>query len=194
MGFLSLLLVWACSQPREWNEMQRAEFMASLDDYREMIYLNDLTDAEFVVFTGDLSSDVEEAYPVYTQFVVMPSLSDTIDMWVVTSIVDDIDADATNMRHLYPYRNLVMQGVLPVGLDHAERMNFYACFAQKVDAQFDSLEAFFYAVITNSIDPNVITKMQNECASELFAFPDDTITQECNNNSKYMSHMADNGF
>ncbi len=166
----------SCSQPKEWTQLQRAEFISSLDDYREMIYLNDLNDAEFVVFTGDLSSDIEQAYPAYTQFIMMPSLSDTLDMWVVTTIVDQIDADAANMRHLYPYHTLVMQGILPAGLDHAARLNFYNCFADKVNAYFESLEAFFYDVITNSIDPNIITKMQNDCASDLFGYPDDSIS------------------
>ncbi len=156
----------SCSQPKEWTEQQRAEFFTYLDPYRQMIYLSEMTDPEFMLFTGDISTEAEEAYPVYTNFIVMPALSDTLDMWVVTSIVEQLDADAENMRYLYPYRTLIEQGVLPEGMDHRERMSFYSCFADKVDNHFESLEGFFFAVITNSLDQNIITEMQKECAAE----------------------------
>ena len=49
----------------------------------------------------------------------MQGVDDTVDMVVVSTIVDELDADAHNMRHIYPYRALVAQGVLPAGLDHS---------------------------------------------------------------------------
>ncbi len=161
-----LISLVRCGEQREWSEQQRTEFIASIDPYREMIYLSDLDDTEFMIFSDGISTTAQIAYPIYTQLILMPTLSDTIDMWVINSIVDQIDSDASNMRHLYPYRSLVMQGVLPAGLSHEDREMFYDCLSQKVNAHFDSLEAFFYAVITNSIDPNIITTMQNECAAE----------------------------
>lgn len=167
VALLTVLITFShCGQQREWSEQQRAEFIASIDPYRQMVYLNDLDDTEFMIFSDGISTTAQTAYPVYTQLIVMPTLSDTIDMWVVESIVEEIDSDASNMRHLYPYHSLVMQGVLPAGLPHEDRTTFYNCLSQKVNAHFSSLEAFFYAVITNSIDPNIITTMQNECAAE----------------------------
>ncbi|MFI3316389.1 MAG: hypothetical protein SNF93_02260 [Rikenellaceae bacterium] len=167
---LFALVFSGCSQPTQWAQEQRVEFISSLNPYRQMAYLNELDDAEFVVFTSDVSADIESAYPVYTQFVMMPSLSDTVDMWIVGAIVDQLDADASNMRYLYPYHTLVAQGILPAGLDRAARLSFYRCFAQKINNKFMTLESFFYAVITNDIDPNEITTMQRDCASELFNF------------------------
>ncbi|MFI3323691.1 MAG: hypothetical protein SNI45_02785 [Rikenellaceae bacterium] len=163
---LMLISFVCCHEKREWSEQQRAEFIASIDPYREMIYLSDLDDTEFMIFSDGISTTAQIAYPVYTQLILMPTLSDTIDMWVVNSIVEEIDSDASNMRHLYPYHSLVMQGVLPAGLSHEDRMMFYSCLSQKVNARFASLEEFFYAVITNSFDPNIITTMQSECAAE----------------------------
>ncbi len=160
----------SCSSPKEWSEEQQVEFVTMLDPYREMIYLREFNDAEYLVFTDELTTDAQAAYPVYTRLVALPALSDTLDMWVVTSIVDDLDADASNMRYLYPYHILVNQGILPEGLDHNARLSFYRCFAQKVNNNFSSLENFFYAVITNSVEPNVISTMQGECASDLFDF------------------------
>ncbi|MFR9524025.1 MAG: hypothetical protein SNH94_05580 [Rikenellaceae bacterium] len=182
LAFLVTLFI-GCSKPTKWTQVQRDEFITSLDPYRDMIYLNEFNDGEFVIFTTSLSSGLEVAYPVYTEFVVMPALSDTLDMWVVESIVEQLDTDASNMRYLYPYRSLVMQGVLPSGLDHTARNNFYRCLAQKVNAHFSSIETFFYAVITNSIEPNLIATMQSECATDLFDFTRQEVelTIEANN-------------
>ncbi len=164
-----IAIIVACSQARrEWNATERAEFRQMVDDYRTMVYLNDLSDAEFVIFSDDVAEEVELSYPTYTTLVALPSLNDSVDMWVVTTIVDDIDEDAHNIRHIYPYRTLVAQGILPSGVDHAGKKAFYNCLASKINNYFSSTEAFFYAIISNNIDPNIITKMQNECANDLF--------------------------
>lgn len=159
-----------CTSSKEWSQEQRAEFVTMLDPYRQMVYLREFNDDEFTFFTNDMSSTAEVNYPAYRQLVAMPSLNDTLDVWVVATIVEDLDTDAANMRYLYPYHQLVNQGILPEGLDHQARIDFYRCFAQKVNNHFSSLESFFYAVITNSIEPNLISTMQGECAAELFNF------------------------
>ena len=38
---------FGCSQSREWNKEQRQAMREALRDYRQMVYLDDLTDAEF---------------------------------------------------------------------------------------------------------------------------------------------------
>ena len=53
---VSLLSMFAagfvgCSQKREWNHEQRKAMREALRSYRQMVYLDDLTDAEFVLFT-----------------------------------------------------------------------------------------------------------------------------------------------
>ena len=108
-----------CSQQRQWNHEQRKAMREALRSYRQMVYLDDLTDAEFVLFTDDVAGQLENSYPVYVEFVEMQGVDDTVDMVVVSTIVDELDADAHNMRHIYPYRALVAQGVLPAGLDHS---------------------------------------------------------------------------
>lgn len=72
----------------------------ALRSYRQMVYLDDLSDDEFVLFTDEVAGDLEGAYPVYTTFVEMPGVTDTVDMIVVTTIVDELNADAHNMRHI----------------------------------------------------------------------------------------------
>ena len=125
-----------CSQQRQWNHEQRKAMREALRSYRQMVYLDDLSDDEFVLFTDEVAGDLEGAYPVYTTFVEMPGVTDTVDMVVVTTIVDELNADAHNMRHIYPYNYLVAQGVLPAGLDHQQQKAFYNCFAGKVNAAY----------------------------------------------------------
>ena len=100
---------FGCSQSREWNKEQRQAMREALRDYRQMVYLDDLTDAEFVLFADGVANDLEGAYPVYTTFIEMPGVDDTVEMVVVTAIVDELNADAHNMRHIYPYNYLVSQ-------------------------------------------------------------------------------------
>ena len=88
-----------CSQQRQWNHEQRKAMREALRSYRQMVYLDDLSDDEFVLFTDEVAGDLEGAYPVYTTFVEMPGVTDTVDMVVVTTIVDELNADAHNMRH-----------------------------------------------------------------------------------------------
>ena len=101
-----------------------------------MIYLDDLTDSEFVLFSDGVAGELENAYPVYTTFIQMPGVNDTVDMFVVTTIVEELDADAHNMRHIFPYDYLVGQGVLPAGLDRSQQKAFYTCLAGKVNATY----------------------------------------------------------
>lgn len=157
-----------CSQKREWNHEQRKAMREALRSYRQMVYLDDLTDAEFVVFTDQVASDLEGDYPVYTTFVDMPGVTDTVDMVVVTTIVEELDADARNMRHIFPYNYLVAQGVLPAGLDHDQQKSFYNCFAGKVNATYNTMSQFFNAILADTTNMSQLRQMQGQCANDLF--------------------------
>lgn len=163
-----------CSQKREWNHEQRKQMREQLRDYRKMVYLDDLNDAEFVVFTDNVAGELEESYPVYTTFISMPGVEDTVDMVVVTTIVDELNADARNMRHIYPYNYLVAQGVLPAGLDHEQRHAFYNCFAGKVNSTYNSMTQFFNAILADTTDNSQIRQIETQCANDLFGW---TVTE-----------------
>jgi hypothetical protein len=72
------------------------------------------------------------------------------------------------MRHLYPYRYLVSQGVLPDKLSHEQQRDFYKCFAQKVNSSFSSVNQFINAILADTSATSIITQMQQQCASDLF--------------------------
>ena len=113
-----------CSQQHKWNHEQRKAVREALRDYRKMAYVENLTDAEFVLFSDEVALDLEGDYPVYATFISMPGVDDTVEMVVITTVVDELNADARNMRHLYPYEYLVEQDVLPTGLDREQQRAF----------------------------------------------------------------------
>ena len=134
-----------------------------------MIYLQDLTEPEFMVFTDDVAGDIEGAYPVYASFVQLPAIDDTLDMFVVTAIVEQLNENASNMRHIYPYHTLVKQGILPDKLTHDERHAFYKCLAEKVNNYYTSVNEFLSDVLKSDTDAQTqIGKFQSECANDLF--------------------------
>ena len=109
---LAIISAVGCSQQAKWNRAQRQQMREALREYRQMVYLDDLTDAEFMLFADDVALALEEDYPVYTTFVQMPGVNDTVQVYVVTTIVEELNADARNMRHIFPYRYLVEQNIL----------------------------------------------------------------------------------
>ena len=159
-----------CSQQRQWNHEQRKAMREALRSYRQMVYLDDLNDAEFVLFTDDVAGQLENSYPVYVEFVEMQGVDDTVDMVVVSTIVDELDADAHNVRHIYPYSALVAQGVLPAGLDHSQQKAFYTCFAGKVNAAYSTMGQFFNAILADTTDLSQIRQMESQCANDLFSW------------------------
>ena len=171
---LSLTLIMAavaivgCSQKAKWNHDQRKAMRENLRQYRDMIYLQDLTDPEFLIFTDSVTGDIEAVYPVYTSFIEMDGVQDTIDMFVMTAIIDELDADSHNMRHIYPYRYLVSEGILPDRLTHEQQRDFYRCLAQKVNNTFLTVEQFLMAIVADTTSTSTIKKLQGECANELF--------------------------
>ena len=165
---LATVAIAGCSQTAKWNHEQKKAMRENLRQYRDMIYLQDLTDPEFLIFTDSVTGDIEAVYPVYTSFIEMDGAQDTVDMFVLTAIVDELNADAHNMRHIYPYRYLVSEGILPDRLSHEQQRDFYRCLAQKVDNTFPTVETFLTAILADTTASSKIAQLQAQCANELF--------------------------
>lgn len=163
-----------CSQQHKWNHEQRKAVREALRDYRKMAYVENLTDAEFVLFSDEVALDLEGDYPVYATFISMPGVDDTVEMVVITTVVDELNADARNMRHLYPYEYMVEQDVLPTGLDREQQRAFYECFADKVNSYYYTMGQFFDAVLADTTDVSQIARFQQDCAADLFGW---TVTE-----------------
>ena len=141
-----------------------------LRDYRRMVYLNDLSEAEYMLFTDRVLASIEEEYPIYTTFVELPSVNDTVQVYVVTTIVEELAADASNMRHLYPYRDLVAANVLPDGLNRSQQNSFYQCFANAVDNTYSNVTQLVNAIVADTVQTSQIAQMQAQCANNLFGW------------------------
>jgi hypothetical protein len=171
LSLLAVMTAWVgCSQQAKWDHKQKQALRNTLVSYREMVYLQDLTEPEFTIFTDGVAGDIETAYPVYATFMQLPAVDDTLDMFVVTAIVEQLQEDASNMRHLYPYHSLVKKGILPDKLSHQERHAFYNWLAQKVNRYYNSSIGEFLSDVlkSDSTSNTQIGKFQSECANELF--------------------------
>ena len=164
---LSILSIVGCSQQAKWNRQERQAMRNLLRDYRDMIYLNDLTDAEYMLFSDNVAANIEEDYPVYTTFIQMPGVNDTVQVYVVTTIVEELDTDARNMRHIYPYQYLVSANILPSGLDRSQQNAFYNCLSQKVNNTYPTVNSFVNAVMNDTTATSQMYRLQQQCAADL---------------------------
>ena len=166
---LAVMVVAAGCAPRgkEWNDKDRRAVREEVRAYRDMAYLNNLAELEFEEFADDVVGYIEIDYPVYTTFVELPSKGDTVEVYVVSTIVKRLNADAHNMRNIYPYPWLVAEGILPANLDHQAQRAFYECFARKVRQNYPSTAAFFNAVVDQT-NTSQLTALQQQCAADLF--------------------------
>lgn len=168
LALTAITLIACTSSQSGWTHEQRKTMCRALHEYREMVYLEELTDAEFFIFSDNVTDEMEAAYPLYANILALPDMSETVDTFVTTAIVEQLDADGTNMQHIYPYRNLVKEGTLPKGLSRQQRRAFYKCLARKVNNEYSDFEQFFSAVVANTTNKGQIASMEAACAMELF--------------------------
>lgn len=164
-----------CSQQKQWNREQRQALRQMLREYRDIAYLENLTEAEYMLFADEVAAAIEQSYPVYTTFIEMPAVNDTVQVYVVTTIVDQLNADVRNMRHLFPYNSLVQANVLPSGLDRVQQNAFYKCLAQKVNYTYPDVESFVNAMLSDTTSISTINQLQQQCAADLFGLEIDII-------------------
>lgn len=167
MLLMFALGISSCNNHNGWNHEQRKSIREPLRTYRKMVYLNDLTDVEYDRFADEVAGLIEKEYPVYTSFIEMDGATDTVYMMIVETIVQELNEDARNMRHIYPYNFLIKQGVLPEGLTREQQHQFYKCFAGKVNSNF-TMSEFVNAVLNDSADNSLIRKLASQCVNDLF--------------------------
>lgn len=136
-----------------------------LQQWREIAYLNALSEVEFEIFSAEVADLLEERWPSYVEFIEMPMVGDSVEVVVVATIAADIKTNAHNMRHLFPYATLVDAGVLPDGLTEHQQREFYMCLAGEVDMVFGSVQNFVWGAIYSSLDDVVIARILRDCAA-----------------------------
>ncbi len=157
----------ACTGKREWNTSQRQQMRDRLKAYRQWVYLNDMTDTEYMVFTDGVVGTLEEYYPNYGVLVTYPAVDDTISQVVVTTIVTDINTDAHNMRHLFPYGHLVNRGILPRGMNRDQQKAYYQCLAGKINNGYISMRNFLWQAMQQNVDSTRVGELLRGCAEQM---------------------------
>jgi hypothetical protein len=157
-----------CSKEKRWSEKERKELRNELSAYRDMVYLDNLAEVEYDDFAGDVVEAIEIDYPIYTAFYELPARGDTLDVYVVSMIVERLDADPHNLRNIFPYTWLVVEGIVPPGLDHQAQRAYYDCLSHKIKRHYHSSRRFLHALMNDPSAQNTITKMQMDCARDLF--------------------------
>ena len=175
LSALTIFSFIGCSQQKQWNREQRQALRQMLRDYRQMVYLNNLTEAEYMLFADEVAANIEQDYPVYTTFIEMPAVNDTVQVYVVTTIATQLNTDARNMRHIFPYNALVQSNILPSGLDRTQQNAFYRCLSQKVNSTYPDYDSFVNAVICDTTAMSTINQLQQQCATDLFGWEIDIV-------------------
>ena len=163
-----MITMVGCTDKRGWSKKERDEVRNEVCAYRDMVYLDNLADVEFDLFSGDVVEAVEFDYPVYTAFYELPGRGDTLDIYVVSTIVERLDDNAHNLRHIYPYSWLVAEGILPAGLDRQAERAFYDCLSHKIRRHYHTSRNFIHAIMNDPKASATIEDMQMACAAELF--------------------------
>ena len=157
-----------CTHHNGWSDKERKALRDDIGNYRDMLYVEDLENVEFEEFSGDVIEAVEIDYPTYTVFYELPARGDTLDVYVVATIVERLDTDPHNLRHIFPYSWLVTQGILPAGMDVQAQRAFYDCLSKKVKRHYHTTHRFLYALMNDPMAGYAILQMQSDCAMELF--------------------------
>lgn len=168
VGIGAMVMAGCQNKEKGWGENERKELRKELRHYRDMIYVDNLSEVEFDSFTGDVIEAIEVDYPIYTTFYELPARGDTLDVYVVSTIVERLDTDPHNIRNIFPYPWLVAEGILPANLDHQAQRAFYDCFAHKVKRHWHTSRNFLNAIVNDPTAPMTIYNMQMACSAELF--------------------------
>lgn len=155
----------SCSQAKRWTDEERRATREMIRDWQKIVYLNELSEEEFALFRSQVVDHLERQYPVYAEFIEMPMVGDSVEMVILATIVTEIKASPTKMRHIFPYAYLVGQGYLPSGMDRHKQDEFYRCFADCVNRNYGSIQQFVWDAFNYELDDILIENMMERCAA-----------------------------
>ena len=155
----------SCGNSRSWSTQEREAAQKMLREWREIVYLNDLTEEEFALFANNVTDLLQMEYPSYVEFVEMPMVGDSVEMVIVTTIAGELKATPERMRYIFPYGRLVDMEILPAGLPVGQQEAFYRCFTEKVNALYGSMQRFVWDAVYSRLDDAIILRLMRQCAS-----------------------------
>lgn len=159
----------ACTKAKKWSEKEREAVRNEINAFRTHHFLSDMTDGEYAVFAETVTTNLENKYPDAGALNAMPGMNDTIAMVVVETIGEGLDANYKNMRFIFPYSTLVVNGILPEKLSKEQLDAYYSCLASKVNATFPTKKAFLMSISNGVGNSPTVLGMLQECAVQLGA-------------------------
>lgn len=163
-SLMALLTISSCTSGKRWSEQQRHEARQMLRQWREIAYLNALTEEEFELFATNVTDLLEEEWPSYVEFIQMPMVGDSVEMVVVATIVTEIKASPEKLRHIFSYPELIEASILPEGMTLRQQHDFYKCFAERVNTTYGSMQQFIWDAIYSRLNDKLIAQMMRRCA------------------------------
>ena len=163
-GALLLTLLPSCNK-RPWSEQQRSYARDMLREWRNVVYLNELSEEEFALFSGRVADILEMRYPSYVEFAEMPMVGDSIEMVIVAAITSELKATPERLRHILSYDDLVELGTLPAGLTRHRQNGFYRCLAERINQTYGSIQSFVWDAMYSRLDSSLTTQMLHRCAA-----------------------------
>lgn len=164
-AFMTLTMgLTSCSNKQKWTEEERRATREMLRDWREIVYLNNLSEEEFMLFRSQVADMLEQQHPVYEEFIEMPMMGDSVEVVLLATIVTELKASPEKMRHIFPYTFLVAEGYLPKGLDRHHQEEFYRCFADNVNRNYGSVQQFVWDAFYSRLDDLLVVAMLRSCA------------------------------
>ena len=145
---MSTILIASCVHSN-WSDQQRREALGMLRGWRDIAYLNDLTDEEFALFAASAADILEHRHPTYEEFVEMPMVEDSVEMVIIATITSDLTTSPERLRHIFRYDDLVALGILPAGLTLHEQNKFYRHLAKQLTTTYGSLEEFVREMVVD---------------------------------------------
>lgn len=166
IAFCLNVFMLSCSNSAQWSEQEIYDFKQHLKSVSSLDYLKAMSEKELEDLTIDLAKAIRVHNPKYQQFIELPSAKDTITTYVISFMSYYLDSGARTLRSLYPYRDLVREGILPTGMSDSSKAAFYLCLENKLRARYKSMEFFLGAL---SYGQGAATQAQEyikECAAE----------------------------
>ncbi|MFI3330975.1 MAG: hypothetical protein R3Y38_04145 [Rikenellaceae bacterium] len=161
------ILMLSCANVQKWSKHEIEDFKTKLKGVENLDYLHNMQVDEYNLLVNNLAHAIEIFNPRYEVFINLPSAKDTINTYVISFLSYHLDAQTRNLRSLFPYRHLVKEGILPEGMSHNSKDEFYLCLENKLRARYKSME-FFLGALSYGDDALIQAKIyMRECFEQM---------------------------
>lgn len=167
----ALALVISCGQTRKWSDTDRESVRKMIREYRDQSAIRYMEDANYQVLEDSVMTAVELKYPDFRAFGSLPSQNDTLKTVVIDGMGYTIGPDFERLPLLFPYEQMVSEGILPADLTEAQVNQFYTVFTEKVKELYNTPYMFTVAILQEPGVPAQLATAMQESVQQVTAPP-----------------------